>query len=64
MALNSRLLFLWSIHFDLMKKKAEVESLRKLVQRKEEELEARISYAPQRTKKFRKIPRHQAQTTT
>jgi len=63
MAPNTRLLYLWSVHDDLMKKKKEVEFLRKLVQRKEEELKARISYARQRTKEFRKAPRHQTRTT-
>ena len=53
-----RLLFLRSIHDELMRKMTEVENLRERVRRKEEELQTRIAYACQRTKGFRKAPRH------
>ena len=47
MAPNTRLLFLWSIHFDLMKKKAEVKYPRgSWLNEKRRNSEARNSHAP------------------
>jgi|SoiMethySBSTD1v2_1073268.scaffolds.fasta_scaffold3154050_1 hypothetical protein len=56
MAPNMRSLFLGllrlqTIHADLLRKKAALESLRKQVQRKEAEREAKNAYVGQRTKK-------------
>ena len=61
--LSFRLLCLRSVHDDLMKKMTEVENLRKQVQRKEQERDARAAHARSRTKKLSRTCRHQVRTT-
>jgi hypothetical protein len=48
---SSRLSRLQNIHADLLKRKAALESLRKQVQQKEAEREAKVAYVGHRTKK-------------
>ena len=63
MASNNKSLWrLQSIHADLFRRKAALESLRKQVQRKEAERDAKIAYVGQRTKKSPKTVRRQART--
>ena len=63
MAPNIRSLWrLQSIHADLLRRKAALESLRKQVQRKEAEREAKIAYVGQRTKKSPTTGRRQTRT--
>ena len=54
---------LQTIHADLLRKKAAVESLRKQVQRKEAERAAKIAYVGQRTKKCPKTFHRHARTS-
>ena len=54
---------LQTIHADLLRKKAAVESLRKQVQRKEAERAAKIAYVEHRTKKFPKTFHRHAGTS-
>lgn len=53
-----------SIHADLLRRKAALESLRKQVQQKEAEREAKIAYVGQRTKKSRTNGRRQTRTVS
>jgi hypothetical protein len=54
---------LQTIHADLIRKKAAVESLRKQVQRKEAERAAKITFIGQRTKKCPKTFHRHARTS-